>query len=870
MTQITPMLRQYQQMKSENPDALLFFRLGDFYEMFFDDARTASRELDITLTSRGGGDNERVPMCGVPHHAAENYIARLIEKGYRVAICEQIEDPKLAKGLVKRDIVRIISPGTLLEDNFLPDNRNNYLATLFCFNGDYGLCYSDISTGECRATEMITGEDRKNPVFDEIFRIGAREILLPRSLMDDVGFQFRIKKVFQGLMTPLPDEEFTEEAAIFALETHFQIENADALFLPPLGKIAAGATIAFLHKSQKRNLSYINSIKVYRTESYMVLDQATRRNLEISQTIFTNQKKGSLLWVMDKTATPMGKRLLKEWLENPLLELVKILERQDAVDDLYQKPLVINELKEFLGKIHDLERISGRIAYGNAGPRDIVALKDSIGHLPQFKSVLYQLESGVYRDMAEHFDDLYDIFNRISDTLNDDPPISPKEGGLVKPGFNREIDELRDISSGGKNSILAIEAREKEATGIKSLKVGYNKVFGYYIEVSNANKNLVPGHYVRKQTLANGERYFTEELKNHEDKVLGATERLYQKEYEIFCQIRDFIAVNAARIQMMAAYIAIADVLFSFAKTALENHYVRPLLNDGDALEIRGGRHPMVERMGEESFIANDALLDSGDNRIMVITGPNMAGKSTYMRQTALIILMAQIGSFVPADSAELGIIDRIFTRIGASDDLVGGNSTFMVEMTETADILRFATAKSFIILDEIGRGTSTFDGLAIAWAVIAHLTAGDMGPKTLFATHYHELTCLEQEMSHIKNYAISVREYNGDLVFLRKIAPGKANKSYGIQVAKLAGLPIGMINQARKILKSLEKNQLHFDNQKNKIEEIPGLFKEISEEQEEILAEIGSLDIDQLAPIKALGLLAEWQDRLKKEPHDN
>ncbi len=602
----------------------------------------------------------------------------------------------------------------------------------------------------------------------------------------------------------------------------------------------------------------------------MFLDQSTRRNLEISQTIFTNQKKGSLLWVMDKTATSMGKRLLKEWLENPLLNLEKIQERQEAVQDLYEKPLVQNEFKDFLGQIHDLERIVGRIAYGNAGPRDIVALKESIGYLPQFRDLLRRLESSIFHNMVVHFDDLQDLYTSIDEKIADEPPISPKEGGLVKEGFSKEIDELRDISRGGKNSLLAIEAREREATGIKSLKVGYNKVFGYYIEVSNSNKALVPSHYIRKQTLANGERYFTEEIKLHEDKVLGATERLYQKEYEIFCRVRDNIAVNAARIQMMAAYIAVADVLFSFAKTALENRYVCPVLHDGDTLEIAGGRHPMVEQMGEEAFIANDTFLDAENHRIAVITGPNMAGKSTYMRQVALIILMAQIGSFVPAQSAKIGLTDRIFTRIGASDDLVGGNSTFMVEMTETADILRAASAKSFIILDEIGRGTSTFDGLSIAWAVIAHLAAGELGPKTLFATHYHELTCLEEEMEHIRNYAISVREYNGDLIFLRKIAPGKANKSYGIQVAKLAGLPIGIINQARTILKSLEKNQLHLDKNKNKAAEMPALFKEISENQEEILEEIENLNIDELAPIKALSLLAEWQDRIIKENNEH
>ncbi len=711
---------------------------------------------------------------------------------------------------------------------------------------------------------------RESHVFAEIYRIGPKELLVPQTLFDDIGFRFQLDKVFQGILTPLSAAVYDVEAADATLAAHFHVENAAALFLPFTAKIAAGAAIAFLYQSQKRSLTYIHAIKTYDTHSYMTLDPNTRRNLEIVQTIYSNQKKGSLLWVMDKTCTPMGRRLLREWLENPLLDLDKIMERQNAVRDLYEKPLVQDALKDILQQIHDLERIAGRIAFGTASPRDLVSLKVSIGHLPKFLETIGRLNSSLFRQMSEGFDDLRDLYHRIDQAIVEEPPVSPKEGGLVKQGFSREIDELREISSGGKNRILAIEGREREETGIKSLKIGYNKVFGYYIEVSNANKNLVPEHYVRKQTLANGERYYTEELKTYEDKVLGAAERLYQLEYEVFCQIRDYIAANTARIQLMASYIAVADAVFSFAKVALENRYVCPTLHTGSSIEIQRGRHPMVERVGEESFIANDTLLDDGDNRIMVITGPNMAGKSTYMRQTALILLMAQTGSFVPAETAKLALVDRIFTRIGASDDLVGGNSTFMVEMTETAEILRAATARSFIVLDEIGRGTSTFDGLAIAWAVIAHLSAGDVGPKTLFATHYHELTGLEREMPHIKNYAITVREYNGDLIFLRKITPGKAGKSYGIQVAKLAGVPISVVNDARRILKSLEKNQIHFDNGKAKTEEIPALFKEISDDEEEVINEIKNLRPDHLTPIKALSLLAEWQDRLKTKNDEN
>ena len=865
MSKATPMMRQYREAKAAHPEAILFFRMGDFYEMFGDDAVLASRELDITLTARSAGEEGKVPMCGVPYHAVENYIARLIDKGYRVAICEQMEDPKTVKGLVKRDIIRIISPGTVVENSLLPEGNHNYLAALFSRKGDWGFCYTDISTGEFKATEFTTenGEE-KDRIFDEIFRVQPKEILIPQKLYDSESFRFRLKKVFQGLVSPLPDSDFRYASAEAVLMEQFQLETIDSLFLPELSVIVAGATITFLNRTQKRYLSYLSKIDYYSGNTFMVLDQATRRNLELTSTILTNQKKGSLLWVIDKTTSIMGKRLMREWLDNPLLDLNQILLRQEAVKELFCHPETVAELGEFLSKIQDMERLSSRIAYGSGTPRDIASLKNSIADLPFLRKILFTMKSTVFRDMTERFDDLSDLFHTIDEAINDDPPISPKEGGIVKEGFDDTIDEYRHIAKGGKQMILDIEAKEREATGIKSLKVGYNRVFGYYIEVSNANKSMVPDRYIRKQTLTNGERYFTPELKEYEDKVLGATDKLYQMEYDVFCRIRDFITRNTSRIQLTASFIAVADVLRALAVVAVENRYCCPELDQSGVIEIKNGRHPMVEKVNEEVFIANDTLLNQTDHRIMVITGPNMAGKSTYMRQTALIILLAQIGSFVPADSAHLGIVDRIFTRIGASDDLVGGNSTFMVEMKETAEILKHATENSFIILDEIGRGTSTFDGLALAWACIEYLSDATHGPKTLFATHYHELTELENEKTNLKNYAITVQERNGDLIFLRKIMPGKADKSYGIQVAKLAGMPISIINQAKRILKMLEKHQIHIDP-KTPHEEEYTLFKELTPEKEEVLNAICSLNLDELKPVQALSLLAEWQDYLGK-----
>lgn len=863
MSKATPMMRQYRAAKEAHPEAVIFFRMGDFYEVFGDDAVTVSEALDITLTARSAGEEGKIPMCGVPHHAVEGYLAKLIEKGFRVAICEQMEDPKSAKGLVKRDVIRIVSPGTVLESTMLSDNSHSYLAALCRSKDDWGFCYTDISTGEFKVTEFIyeKGED-KDKVFDEIYRVKPKELLLSEKLYNDGVLRQKLKRVFDGLVTEVPAEDFYKKNAAAVLCEQFAVDEVDSLFLPELSLLAAGATIAFLNRTQKRFLSYIDKIEHYNANAYMVLDQSTRKNLEINETIFTGKKKGSLLCVMDKTACVMGRRMIGDWLNNPLLDLQAINLRQEAVKELYDNPLVIDDLRNFLGGIRDLERLSGRIAYGSGTPRDIAALKNSLADLTKFKDILFALKSQLFQKMASEFDDLGDIYQNIDIALKDEAPISAKEGNLVKDGYNAEIDSLRNIAKNGKQMILDIEAAEKEKTGIKNLKVGYNRVFGYYIEVSNSYKNQVPNTYIRKQTLTNGERFFTPELKEYEDKVMGATDKLYLLEYEVFCQVRDHITANTSRIQLTASILAVIDVLQSFAYVAQENRFVCPVLDKSGIIEIKGGRHPMVEQVNEEVFIANDTLLDDGENRIMVITGPNMAGKSTYMRQTALIILLAQIGSFVPADSAHIGIVDRIFTRIGASDDLVGGNSTFMVEMRETADILKHATEHSFIILDEIGRGTSTFDGLSLAWACIEYLADAPQGPKTMFATHYHELTQLEEEKHNLKNYAITVEERNGDLIFLRKIIGGKADKSYGIQVAKLAGMPISIINQAKKILKTLEKNKIHINKNIAPKEEV-SLFREISETEKDILEQLANLDLDNLKPLQALSLLAEWQDYL-------
>lgn len=867
MAKETPMMTQFRQVKKEHPEAIVFFRMGDFYEMFCDDAVVASEALDLVLTTKNAGIDGKIPMCGVPYHAVDNYVAKLIAKGFRVAICEQMEDPKLVKGLVKREVVRIISPGTVLEGALLTESQSNYLASVYKAGSLWGFCYTDISTGEFKVSEFEeedpAGKDR---IFDEIYRVAPKELLVGKELLADTSFQMRLKKVFSGLITEIDEADFAKDYADRILQKHFHIDDADRLFIPDSAKQAAGAVLLFLYRTQKRSLNYISKIKCYKNDRYMVLDQNTRRNLELTSTIFTNQKKGSLLWVLDKARCTMGKRLLKEWLENPLIDSSEIKKRQEGVKEIYNDTILLTELKTILGTVHDLERISGRIAYGNGTARELAALRDSIRFLPDLKSCLQKMNSAIFSEMVALFDDLSDIHQYIGAAIVDDPPNLLKEGGLIRDGYSSTIDEYRKIAKGGRQMILDMEATEREKTGIKNLKIGYNRVFGYYIEVSNSFKDKVPDHYIRKQTLTTGERFFTQELKEYEDKVLGATDTLYRLEYETFCKVRDFVTDNVSRIQLVSSFIAVTDVLMAFADVALANHYCCPEIDDGEVIEIKDGRHPMVEKVNNEVFVANDTFLDNENQRIMVITGPNMAGKSTYMRQVALIILMAQIGSFVPAEAAHIGVTDRIFTRIGASDDLVGGNSTFMVEMKETAEILKRATRKSFVVLDEIGRGTSTFDGLSLAWACIDFLSDSENAPKTLFATHYHELTGLEHEKSNLRNFSISVNEINGNLVFLRKIAPGKADRSYGIQVARLAGMPVAIVNKAKKVLRNLEKAKPEAVFHASDGETSETLFHEITPEEEDVLNKIRELDINCLRPMDALRLLEEWQDYLKNE----
>ena len=882
MTKETPMMIQYKSIKKEHPEAILFMRMGDFYEMFCEDAVLASDELDLVLTAKNAGAEGKIPMCGVPYHAADSYIQKLLQKGYRVAMCEQLEDPKLAKGLVKRDVIRVISPGTLVGEALIPEESTNYLACVIKRKNRWGLCYTDISTGEFNVTEI----NDKNRVFDEIFRIGPKELLFEQDLADNPRFREGLLKIFKGLITELKPDDLKKSNRELLREHFFankgnskninneEIQNADCspedenAFIPHTAKEAAAICLAFLHRTQLRSLSYINSLKYYTGDTYMVLDTNTRRNLELTATLFSQKKQGSLFWVLDSAKTPMGKRMLKEWIENPLLRKEDIVYRRDGVKELIYTPKVLNELTTALKQIKDLQRLSGSLSYGEGKPADLLLLKKSVGFFPQIFNNIKLLNSPVFQDITGDFDILKDVYDKINSAISDDATILNNNKQIVKTGFSETIDNLRQVAFNGKQLLIDMEAREREATGIKNLKIKYNKVFGYFIEVSNSFLDKVPESYIRKQTLVNGERFYTPELKEFEESVTGAEDKLRFLELAVFNEVRDYVSANSDRIMKMASYIGIIDCLQSLAHTAIDNNYCYPEITDDDSIIIiKDGRHPMVEKVNEETFIANDTVLDGKDNRIMIITGPNMAGKSTFMRQTALIILMAQIGSYVPAASATIGICDRLFTRIGASDDLIGGNSTFMVEMKETADILSQATGKSFVILDEIGRGTSTFDGMSLAKATLNYISNSQNGPKTLFATHYHELTSMEDEKDNVKNYAIRVDEVNGNLIFLRKVTPGKADKSYGIQVARLAGLPVSVINDAKKTLRSLEKNKLIAGNANTNDNDSYGegfsLFREITEEETEIIDGIRKLDIDNLRPIEALRILEEWKNYL-------
>lgn len=809
MAALTPMMQQYMAIKEQYKDCILFYRLGDFYEMFYDDALTASRELEITLTGKNCGQEERAPMCGVPYHAVDVYLNKLVAKGYKVAICEQAEDPKQAKGIVKREVIRIVTPGTNLSQQALDEGRNNYLMCLVYDDNQFGLAITDISTGDFYTTEVATLKE----LYDEIHRFSPSEIICNDSFYMSGASLDDFKDRLHVSVSTLDTWYMDEAVSVQKIKEHFKVASLDGLGLTdfPSGTLAVGALLLYLYETQKNTLDNLTKITPYRSGGYMIIDSATNRNLELIETLREKQKKGSLLWVLDKTKTAMGARLMRNWIEQPLIEKKKITARQDAVEELYNDMITREEIREYLNAVYDLERLVTRISYRTANPRDLIAFKTSLGMIPPVKQLLSQAKSAELKEIDERMDCLEDIYDLIEKSIQDEPPIMIREGGMIKEGYNEDVDKFRLSRTEGKTWLAELEAREKEKTGIKNLRVRYNKVFGYYLEVTNSYKELVPEDWTRKQTLANAERYITPELKELEDMILGAEDKLAALEYDLYCEVRDSIGEQVVRIQETAKAIAHLDVLASLACVAQSNDYVRPSINTKGVIDIQGGRHPVVEKMNNnQMFIDNDTYLDNKNHRISIITGPNMAGKSTYMRQSALIVLMAQIGSFVPAKSANIGIVDRIFTRVGASDDLASGQSTFMVEMTEVANILRNATSRSLLILDEIGRGTSTFDGLSIAWAVVEHISNPKLlGAKTLFATHYHELTELEGKLDSVNNYCIAVREQGDDIIFLRKIIRGGADKSYGIQVARLAGVPDSVIDRAKEISGWLEETDV-------------------------------------------------------------
>lgn len=808
MAELTPMMKQYFEIKEKCRDYILFYRLGDFYEMFFDDAILVSRELELTLTGRDCGQEERAPMCGVPYHASESYIGRLVRKGYKVAICEQVEDPKTTKGLVKRDIVRMVTPGTVIEASMLDERRNNFLCCLFTEGAAGGVCFADISTGEVYATSTTTAGE----LLSEVGRFLPSETLLGGDAVTDASLQGFLKERVDSIFSPLDAQAFDAEQAYALVETHFGAQAIEANGLGENGIVVRvlGGLLHYLEETQKASLGGLNTLNVYQQGQYMELDLTARRNLELCETMRTKEKKGSLLWVIDRTKTAMGSRMIRQWLEKPLLNPLHIRKRQQAIGALCDDPVLHSNLTDELDQLFDIERLIGRVVYGTANCRDLRAMQTSLERLPLIKQLLSELDKiPLVRELNERIDPLADICELIGSAIVDEPPVSVREGGLIRPGFRPEVDDLRGLASGGKGKIAEIEQREREATGIKGLKIGYNRVFGYYLEVTKTNLDAVPEHYIRKQTLANCERYITEELKQLEGQVLGAQERLTALEYELFCEVREHVAAQVHRIQRTAHALSNIDVLAALSDLAANEHYVCPEVDFSGRIDIKDGRHPVVEKMLRGGlFIPNDTLLDQDDNRVAVITGPNMAGKSTYMRQVALITILAQMGSFVPAASARIGIVDRIFTRVGASDDLASGQSTFMVEMSEVADILRGATRNSLLILDEIGRGTSTYDGMSIARAVVEYVADKKrIGARALFATHYHELTALEDLVDGIKNYNIAVKKRGDNITFLRKIVRGGADDSYGIEVAGLAGVPNPVIKRAKRILADLESN---------------------------------------------------------------
>ena len=880
MAELTPMMQKYMETKKEYPDCILFYRLGDFYEMFFDDALTASKELEITLTGKSCGLEERAPMCGVPYHAVEGYLNKLVTKGYKVAICEQVEDPKQAKGLVKREVTRIVTPGTNLNMQALEATKNNYIMCITYTPTKIGLAAADVTTGDFYTTEV---EDSRR-LMDELMKYSPSEIICNDAFYVS-GFDISdLRNRLQIAISTIEPYYFDDEGCEKCIMRHFGTKSLIGLGLEdfPVGTIASGALLQYLLNTQKNDLVHINHIQSYLTSKYMLLDSSTRRNLELCETLREKQKRGSLLWVLDKTKTAMGARTLRNYIEQPLLNKADMEARLDAVEELTKDSVSRDEIREYLNPIYDLERLLSKVTYKTANPRDLIAFRNSLEMLPHIKTVLKSFSKELLTCIYEDMESLEDIYNLIDAAIEEEPPLLVREGGIIKDGFNEDIDMLRNAKRDGKQWLAALEEEDRERTGIKNLKIKYNKVFGYYFEVTNSFQHLVPEDYVRKQTLANAERYTTPKLKEMEDTILNAEDKLYTLEYDMFCEIRDNIASQLERIQRTAKAIARLDVFASLSYVAERNHYVRPRLNEKGVLDIKDGRHPVVELMiDHDMFIANDTMLDNNNHLISVITGPNMAGKSTYMRQSALIVLMAQLGSFVPAKSANIGIVDRIFTRVGASDDLASGQSTFMVEMNEVANILRNATSNSLLILDEIGRGTSTFDGLSIAWAVIEHISNKKLlGAKTLFATHYHELTELEGKINNVNNYCIAVKECGDDIVFLRKIIKGGADRSYGIQVAKLAGVPDMVINRAKEIVEQLTDNDIIEKVQsiavdvKNdtkakkqpKYDEVDlaqmSLFDTVTDE--DVLKELQELEISTMTPLDAMNTLYRLQNKLK------
>ena len=864
MAELTPMMRQYMEVKEKNPDTLLFFRLGDFYEMFGQDARTASRELDLVLTTRDKSkdkpDEERIPMCGVPYHSAEGYIARLIAKGYKVSICEQTEDPAQAKGLVQREVIRTVTPGTVLDDACLDASRGNYLCGVYLTDTAAGLCGADISTGQAQVT-VFTGEQRMTGLLNELGRFAPAEAVLNERAYRDETLTAALENRFSCRRERLGDGRFDVRDAEKKVRLQF---GEDALAHLPRNEtaplLALGGLLTYLYETQKTDLKQLDKLEWYSTGQFMELDLTARRNLELTETLRGKEKKGSLLWVLDKTKTAMGARNLRAWLQQPLLNVAAIDRRLNAVGALADNNVGRQELRLAMTGMGDMERLMSRIVYGTAGARDLVNLRTAIEHLSEIKGCLAPFQTGALARLNEQLETLEDVSGRIAAVLTDEPPFSVREGNMIREGYDPEVDRLRGILSGGKGFIAELEAREKEKTGIRTLKVGYNKVFGYYIEVSNSFKEQVPEEYIRKQTLVNGERYITQELKDLEHEVLTAHDRDAALEYDLFAALRTEVASQVTRVQLAASLVAQLDTLCAFAETAAQNHYCRPEVDESGVIEITAGRHPVVEKMrGDAFFVPNDTHMGAKEERVAIITGPNMAGKSTYMRQVALTVLMAQVGSFVPAQRARIGVVDRIFTRIGASDDLAAGQSTFMVEMNEVSELLRRATKNSLLILDEIGRGTSTFDGMSIARAVLEHC-AGRLKAKTLFATHYHELTSLEQELPGVKNYNVAVHARGEDIVFLRKIVPGGADRSYGIEVAKLAGLPETVLKRAREILRELESQSAQ-----------PRLAPPQEDQVSlEAIAETAVADIlrrtqvDALSPLEALNLLYELKAKLQ------